>query len=376
MLWADGHRHDWKPGAPGCPYSPLSIFLDEFLSAARHGLYGTEIMDLAEQVSVKGRKYGIGEHVAGQSIYVQDGFTQLLNENLRDNSIPMILRVAAKKVPDMFKALGIAPDDIPEPLPRTFTAAEQGRIERIMAGEPEPPADSNTGGVGWIVEARKPEVLRTLFMDFDQDIAPLFPDEITTLTDHEIAELEARGLWFDWTLPPQPGEFGPAPDDEDDEGGDGAGEFTDGGRHRGGGYTPTTSPGSAALTTTRDALEAIKKLTGGSSSSTQPARDSDGHQAAGSAPDDLPDLVVMAAELVISTQFGSTSMLQRKLRIGSDLVDQVMGQLEAHGVVGPTNGDKARAVLIRTEDADQALTGLKQALHTPAAEPRTPLTVF
>ncbi|MGW4779956.1 chromosome segregation protein ParM [Streptomyces filamentosus] len=256
MPWDDGHVHEWDPGRPGCPYRLLSAYLDEFLSAARDGLYGAEVMDLAERISVKGRKYGIGIKVAGQSIYVQDGFTQLLCENLRENCIPVVLKVAPKKVPDMFKALGVAAEHIPEPLPRSFSPAEKGRIERVMNGEPEPPSDSNTGGAGWIVEGKTPDVLRTLFMDFKNGISGFFPDTVAQLTDHEITGLEERGLWFDWTLPPQPGEFGPEPDDEDGEDDDYADR---GGRSR----RPRRSGSRQdTITSPREALEALKHLTG------------------------------------------------------------------------------------------------------------------
>ncbi|MFG2844206.1 chromosome segregation protein ParM [Kitasatospora sp. NPDC048296] len=256
MLWADGQLHDWDPKTPGCPYLPIAAFWDEFLSAAANGEYGAEIMDLAEAISVKGRKYAIGEHVAGQSIYVQDGFTQLLLENIRENSIPIVLKVAPKKILDMFKTLAVAPDDIPDPLPRSFAKENEGRIERIMKGQAEPPADSNTGGVGWTVPGRKPEVMRTLFMDFSQPIAPLFPDEVFGLTAHEIAGLEARGLWFDWTLPPQPGEFGDDPDDEDDWEDD---EPTP--PRKSSGKANTGKPaGRSSITNPKDALAAIQKL--------------------------------------------------------------------------------------------------------------------
>ncbi|MEU1457431.1 chromosome segregation protein ParM [Streptomyces avermitilis] len=257
MPWDDGKVHDWDPGHPGCPYRMLSAYLDEFLSAARNGDYGAEIMDLAERVSVKGRKYGIGIKVAGQSIYVQDGFTQLLCENLRENCIPVVLKVAPKKVGDMFKALGIPPEYVPEPLPRSFSPAEAGRIERVMRGEPEPPANSNTGGAGWIVEAKQPDVLRTLYMDFKAGIDDCFPGTIATLTDHEIRELEARDLWFDWTEPPRPGEFGPEPGDED--GDDDAPKKGSGKRRGGGGKSATRRD---AVTSPRQALEAIKHLSG------------------------------------------------------------------------------------------------------------------
>ncbi|MEV4872863.1 chromosome segregation protein ParM [Streptomyces syringium] len=259
MPWEDGLIHDWDPGRPGCPYRMLSAYLDEFLSAARNGDYGAEIMDLAERVSVKGRKYGIGIKVAGQSIYVQDGFTQLLCENLRENCIPVVLKVAPKKVADMFKALGIPPEYIPDPLPRSFSSAEEGRIERVMRGEPEPPADSNTGGAGWIIENKQPDVLRTLFMDFKAGIDGYFPDTIATLTDHEIRGLEARELWFDWTEPPRPGEFGPEPSDDEDGGDDDAKK---GGIKRRSGGGGKAAARRDAVTSPRQALEAIKKLSG------------------------------------------------------------------------------------------------------------------
>ncbi|MEV8297814.1 chromosome segregation protein ParM (plasmid) [Streptomyces rochei] len=260
MLWEDGQVHEWDPTRPGCPYRMLSAYLDEFLSAARNGDYGAEIMDLAELVSVKGRKYAVGIKIAGQSIYVQDGFTQLLCENLRENCIPVVLKVAPKKVGDMFKALGIPPEHIPDPLPRSFSPAEAGRIERVMRGEPEPPADSNTGGAGWIVEGTQPDVLRTLFMDFKAGIDEFFPDTVATLTDYEIRELEARGLWFDWTEPPRPGEFGDEPGDGEDGEDDGAPKKGGGGGpRRGGGKSATRRD---AVTSPRQALEAIKNLSG------------------------------------------------------------------------------------------------------------------
>lgn len=64
-------------------------------------------------------------------------------------------------------------------------------------------------------------------------------------------------------------------------------------------------------------------------------------------------LLWQAAELLVSTQFGSQSMLQRKLRIGWDKTAQVMGVMENLGVVGPAHGAKARDVLIKlVEDLD------------------------
>ncbi|MFJ3637629.1 chromosome segregation protein ParM [Streptomyces sp. NPDC090112] len=263
MPWPhDGQPHDYKPGDPRCPYRQLNVFADEFMTAAQDAQFGEFIQTDGDDLTVTGLKYGIGFNPAGQSPFAHNGFSTEMKDNLRQNSRPTIFNMgspgATRKAAEgtMENAY-----DVPT-IPARYAQQEGSAIERAMRGEADPENGVSTGGVAiMVMDNGRAVLMRSLYADFDTNLAALFPDDVNRLTDYEISQLEKRGLWFDWNEPVRPGEFWPEP--EEDDGDDGGSRRRGGGGGKGGGGRGSKggSRRSTEVVSARKALEAIKSLT-------------------------------------------------------------------------------------------------------------------
>ncbi|MEV3852526.1 chromosome segregation protein ParM [Streptomyces microflavus] len=263
MPWPhDGEAHDYKPGDARCPYRQLNVFADEFMTAAQDGDFGEFIQKDGDDLTVTGLKYGIGFNPAGQSPFAHNGFSTEMKDNLRQNSRPSIFNMgspgATRKAAEGTMENAYAVPTIPA----RYAQQEGSAIERAMRGEADPENGVSTGGVAiMVMDNGRAVLMRSLYADFDTDLAELFPDDVNHLTDHEIRELEKRGLWFDWNEPVRPGEFWPEPKGDDEGGDDGGSRRRGGVGGKGGGGRGSKGGSRQEVVSARKALEAIKSLT-------------------------------------------------------------------------------------------------------------------
>jgi hypothetical protein len=385
--------HDFSAHSP---YPGLVLVLDEFNSLVGDDTLGDEIAHMTDVLAREGRKFGIGIVFAGQSL----NLSKLGGEaSLRDQvqgGIGVVLRIAKSSggIAARQATGGLAGDvDLPD-IPDRFNASTS-LMDRMHGITNDVPGET-TQGVGHTVTGSGATMMRTLYVHLPKDGSPdglgdIFPEDgsINCLTDREIDALTALGLWHDWTMPPPSGKDG---DGQDHSGH----EFSDVGS-----FSPPPLPAQkkqkttvkdkvlaavdrqmtakeiraqvdAAAGTVRNALSDLVAegrlhqvdhgiyAPAGTRVGTANDRNDDHEDQPLQMPEGVDGaLIVEAADLIISSQFGSQSMVQRKLRVGFALAGRLLDALEQRGIVGPANGSKARDVLVTPDAQDDVLRELR-----------------
>ncbi|WP_432189849.1 DNA translocase FtsK [Streptomyces sp. Tue6028] len=383
--------HDYSAHSP---YPALTLVLDEFNSLVGDDLFGDDIAQMTDILAREGRKFGIGVIFAGQSLNLDKlGGSSSLRDQVQ-GGIGVVLRItggiAARQATG-----GLAGDTELAPIPDRL-GAHLSLMDRMLGTASDVPGET-TQGMGHTVTGSDATMMRTLYVHLPDDGSPdgldeIFPEggAINTLTEQEIDALTELGLWHDWTMLPPTATQG-----DEDSGGD-SGLFISS-------FAPPPAARSKPKkTTVKDKIlsvvdrqmtaKEIREQVDAAAGTVRNALSdlvADGrlllvdhglYAPAGAeftaVPDEqdrssdvrLPDgvdgeLLMLAADLVVTTRFASQSMLQRKLRVGFALAATLLSVLEERGLVGPADGSKAREVLVPVGADEDVLRELRADLE-------------